>query len=63
MQARIEYVQDIWDYIAESPGDVPVSESHKQILAERLAEFDVSTDQGRPWSEVRKELLYQLRVS
>ncbi|MCB1674734.1 MAG: addiction module protein [Halioglobus sp.] len=61
MRERIEYVQGLWDYIAESPQELPVPDSHKTILDERLDAFEASPDQGRPWSEVREEMLHRLR--
>lgn len=63
MRERIEYVQSLWDFIVGSPQEVPVPESHKQILDQRLKAFEASPDQGRPWSEVREELLHRLRES
>ena len=57
VQERIEYVQKLWDFIVKSPQDVPVPDLHKQILDERLKASETSPDQGRPWSEVREELL------
>ncbi len=61
MQERIEYVQGLWDYIVESPHVLPLPDSHKKILDERLDAFEASPDQGRPWSEVREEILDRLR--
>jgi len=63
MESRIEYVQNLWDFIVESSEEVPVPDSHKQILDGRLAAFEASPGQGRPWSEVREELLHRLRES
>lgn len=63
MKARIEYVQNLWDFIIESSEEVPIPDSHKQILDERLTEYEASPEQGRPWSEVREELLHRLRES
>ena len=62
-QERIEYVQELWDFIAESPEQVPVPDSHKAILDVRLAAYEANPEQGRPWSEVREDLLKKLRDS
>lgn len=36
---QVRYLQDLWDRIAEQPGELPVPESHLEIAAERLAEY------------------------
>ncbi len=59
-EERIQYVQDLWDFIAQSPADVPVPQAHKHLLDERLDVLETASDQGRPWSEVREELLQKL---
>ena len=60
-QGRIDLVQDLWDFIAEESEQIPLPESHKRILDERLDAYDAAPDQGRAWSEVREELLSKLR--
>ncbi len=36
---QVRYLQDLWDRIAERPGELPVPESHLQLAEERLAEY------------------------
>jgi len=36
---QIRYLQDLWDRIAEKPGELPVPESHLELAAQRLAEY------------------------
>ena len=36
---QVRYLQALWDRIAESPGDLPVPESHLELAEERLAEY------------------------
>lgn len=60
-EERIRRVQQLWDFIAESPSDVPVPDSHKRVLDERLAEFERGDSKAKPWAEVREELLKGLR--
>jgi putative addiction module component (TIGR02574 family) len=36
---QVRYLQDLWDRIAERPGDRPVPESHLELAEERLAEY------------------------
>jgi len=54
---RIAFVQDLWDRIAQNPDGVPVPDEHRRILEERLNDFRLNPQPGRPWSEVRDQLL------
>ena len=58
---QIEFVQELWDRIAEHPDRVPVPNEHKSILDERLRAYAENPRPGREWSEVREELLAKLR--
>jgi putative addiction module component (TIGR02574 family) len=60
-EQRIAFVQELWDRIARDPERVPVPEEHKRILDERLKEYRSNPTAGRPWSEVRDQLLAKLR--
>ena len=62
-EQRIDFVQDLWDQIAQDPKGVPVPESHKQILKERLEKYRSNPQPGRPWGEVRDQLLDKLGKS
>jgi putative addiction module component (TIGR02574 family) len=56
-EERIEFVQDLWDRIAQDQSSVPVPDSHKQILDKRLDAYQANPHVGRPWNEVREELV------
>ena len=58
---RIEFVQELWDRIAQNAADVPIPNDHKRILDERLDAYAAEPRLGRPWPEVRDELLSKLR--
>jgi len=60
-EQRIAFVQDLWDQIAQDPENVPVPESHKSILEERLEAYRRNPQGGHPWAEVRDQLLEKLR--
>jgi len=60
---RIAFVQELWDRIARDPERLPVPDEHKRILDERLDAFAANPEPGRPWSEVRDQLLSKLRSS
>lgn len=57
---RIAFVQELWDRIAQDPENVPVPDSHKHILDERLNAYRANPQAGRSWSEVREQLLAKL---
>ena len=54
---QIEYVQALWDRIAAKEDRVPVPDWHREILDERLADFQANPSASRPWEEVRAEHL------
>ncbi len=60
-EQRIAFVLELWDRIAQDPERVPVPVEHQRILEERLKEYRANPKAGRPWSEVRDQLLTKLR--
>jgi putative addiction module component (TIGR02574 family) len=60
-EQRIAFVQELWDRIANDPEKVPVPIEHQRILEERLKEYRANPKAGRPWSEVRDQLLAKLQ--
>jgi putative addiction module component (TIGR02574 family) len=58
---KLEYVQALWDRVSEHPEDVPVPDWHREVVAQRLAAQRRGVAIGRPWSEVREDLLTRLR--
>ncbi|MGF1614169.1 MAG: addiction module protein [Gammaproteobacteria bacterium] len=62
-EQRIEFVQELWDRIAADPERVPLPAEHKRIIDKRLDAYHADPRPGRPWSEVRNELLAKLRRS
>ena len=59
---QIDYVQALWDRIAAKEDRVPVPDWHREILDERLADLEANPDAGRPWEEVRADLLKETRA-
>lgn len=55
---RVELVEAIWDSISidADAGELPVSQAHRQILDERLAEVERNPGAGSTWDEVRARL-------
>jgi putative addiction module component (TIGR02574 family) len=54
---RILLVEEIWDRIAAEPATVPLLHAHRAELDRRLDALEKNPDPGRPWAEVRDELL------
>ena len=53
---QIDYVQDLWDWIAARPEDVPVPDWQKRAIEERLQQHAANPDEVVPWEEVRERL-------
>ena len=52
---RIQLVEDIWDSIASSPEQIPVTDAQKVELDRRLAVKE-QDPQGTPWRDVVNRL-------
>jgi putative addiction module component (TIGR02574 family) len=53
---QVRYLQALWDSISESPGEIPVPESHLILAQERLAEYRRDPSRARPARDVRDRL-------
>ena len=60
-EQRIAFVQELWDRIAQDPENISIPEGHKRILSERLEAHRHNPKEGRPWSEVRDQILEKIR--
>jgi len=49
---QIRYLQELWDRIAEKPGEIPVPESQIRLAEDRLAAYRREPGQVRPAYEV-----------
>ena len=55
VEEQIDYVQDLWDWIAARP-EVPVPDWQKALIDERLREHEANPEDTVPWEEVRERL-------
>lgn len=53
---RLEFVQALWDSIAEVPESLPLTDHERGVLDERLDAYYKDGEAGSPWSEVRARL-------
>jgi len=58
---QIEYVQSLWNRIAASPEQVPIPEWHREILDERVKDYEANPNAGESWDVVRERLRDKLR--
>jgi len=49
---RIEYLQDLWDRLAEEPEAVPVTDAQRVELRRRVAAYRADPDAVVPWEQV-----------
>jgi putative addiction module component (TIGR02574 family) len=53
---RIRLVEEIWDSIAETPEEIPLTEAQRAELNHRLAAYEADPQAGSTWEEVEAEL-------
>ncbi len=50
---RIALVQEIWDSIAATPEEVPLTEAQKQEFDRRLADLETNLESVLTWQEIK----------
>jgi putative addiction module component (TIGR02574 family) len=58
---QVRYLQALWDRIADQPAEIPVPDSHLQLVAERLADYRRDPTRARPAFEALDRLEHELR--
>ena len=53
---QLRYLQALWDRVAQSPGELPVPESHIELAEERLADYRRDPTKARPAHDILKRL-------
>ncbi|MGR3177572.1 MAG: addiction module protein [Candidatus Anammoxibacter sp.] len=54
---KLLLVNELWDSISSQEDALPVPESHKKILDERLRDHEKNPEQGHTWKEVKSRIL------
>jgi putative addiction module component (TIGR02574 family) len=49
---QVRYIQALWDQISQQPEEIPVPESHLQLVEERLRRHRENPSAARPALEV-----------
>ena len=57
---KIRLLQELWDEMADEAGRLPLSESHRQLLDDRLREHEQNPDDVEPWDQARDDILGKL---
>jgi putative addiction module component (TIGR02574 family) len=53
-------VQDLWDQIAQEIARMPLTESQRRLLDERLADEENNPDDVEPWTRAKDDILRDL---
>ena len=53
---KVQIIEDIWDSIANTPEELPLSESEKQELDKRLESYNQNPDEGIEWETLKRNL-------
>jgi len=53
---RVELAEEIWDSIAATPEQLPLTEAQRQELDRRLTLHEREPARATPWEEVRTKL-------
>ena len=53
---QVRYLQALWDQIADSPGEIPVPESHLELAQARLERYREDPSKARSAFEVLDRL-------
>jgi putative addiction module component (TIGR02574 family) len=54
VEERLSLVEELWDSIAESTGELPLSDAQQSELDRRLAEHNAAPDEVVRWEDVKK---------
>ena len=60
LDAKVHLLQELWDEIADESVSMPLSESHRQLLDERLRQHEENPEDVEPWEKVRNDVLSEL---
>ena len=57
---KICLLQELWGEIADESASMPVSESHRRFLDERLRQHEETPEDVESWEKVRSDILREL---
>ena len=57
---KIRLVQEFWNEIAEEVARMPLTETQRRLLDERLTDEEHNPDDVEPWAKAKDDLLREL---
>jgi len=57
---KIRLVQELWDEIAAEAARLPLTESQRRLLDERIQQHEQNPDDVETWEKVKKDILDDL---
>jgi putative addiction module component (TIGR02574 family) len=55
-EQRLELIEELWESLATTPEDLPLSDAQRTELDRRLVEMDSDDNLGVPWDEVMRQI-------
>lgn len=57
---KIRLVQELWDEIAAEAARMPLTDSQRRLLDERIQQHEQNPDDVETWEQVKKDILGDL---
>lgn len=61
VEERLALVEELWDSIAESAGELPLTPAQEAELERRIAEHDAKPDDVVTWEDVKSSIKARLK--
>jgi putative addiction module component (TIGR02574 family) len=62
VEERLQLIEELWNSLDDADsGALPLPDWHREVVSERLAAYERDPGAGRPWDEVKGEILSHLR--
>ncbi len=59
-EEKIRLVQDLWDEIADEVARMPLTESQRRLLDERIKQHESNPEDVEPWKKAKDDILRDL---
>jgi putative addiction module component (TIGR02574 family) len=57
---KLRLVQELWDQIASEVAGMPLTDSQRRLLDERIDQHEKNPEDVEPWDKVKKDVLGDL---
>ena len=55
-EERLRLIEELWDSLSETPGNVPLTNAQQEELDRRLDDLERSGPEGIPWDQVLQQI-------